>query len=226
MMTQMRNYVRYGVLGVLLSSCTLPVDIRNSGYFEERDLTDFADTWLRVSSYQYSPGHTNILSRGVVHMTGRYRFEGDSRTGGSVEFGQIDLEINFADKDVASDGSFVIPIVSGTLSKVTGLLPGVPDFGVGWSGELPITGSVTVEEAVGAAGDPPLIGFEVSGSLSSIPAEDGGATSQRNLRRVFSGTFLQEFELGVHPLSVAGTVQLDASSTVNPNNQFYLEQVR
>lgn len=226
MMIKLKIFLLFWAVSILLASCTIPVDIGNSGVFQERDLRDFADNWLRITSYQHSPGHINILQRNLVQMTGRFRFEGDSRAGGTTELGQIDLEINFADKDEVRPGSYVIPIVSGKISNVTGLLPGEPDFGVGWSGEIPITGTVSVEEAVGPEGDPPLIGFEAHGTLTSIPRRDGGVGSSREVHRIFTGTFAQESELGLLPLSAAGTVKLDASSTVNPNNQFYLEQTR
>ena len=163
--------------------------------------------------------------RNLVHMTGRYRFEGDPRTGGTTELGQIDLEINFADKDEVRPGSYVIPIISGQISNVTGLLPGEPDFGVGWSGEIPLTnGTVSVEQAVGTEGDPPLIGFEAHGTLTAIPRRDGDAGTLREVHRIFLGTFSQELEFGIPPLSAAGTVQLDGPSRIRPNNQFYLEQ--
>ncbi|MCA9472960.1 MAG: hypothetical protein MRJ96_16260 [Nitrospirales bacterium] len=225
-MSKWQQVILFGIVSVFLASCAIPVDIRNSGFFQEQDLRDFADNWLRISSYQHSPGHINILQRGSVHMTGRYRFEGDSLAGGTTELGQIDLEINFDDRDEVRPGSYVIPITSGKISNITGLLPDVPDFGVGWSGEIPITGTISVEEAVGTEGDPPLIGFEAKGTVTSIPRRDGDAGSSREVQRIFSGTFFQEFKLGVFPLSAAGTVTQDVSSIAGPNNQFYLEQAR
>ena len=225
-MIKLKHFLLFWIVSIFLASCTIPVDTRNSGFFQERDLRDFADNWLRITSYQHSPGHIDILGRGQVHMTGRYRFEGDSRTGGTTELGQIDLEINFADQDEVRPGSYEIPIVSGKISNVTGLLPGEPDFGVGWSGEIPLTGTVTVKRAVGADGDPPLIGFEAHGTLTAIPRRDGDAGSSREVSRNFTGTFAQELESRRDPLSASGTVQLDGPSTVSPNNQFYLEETR
>jgi len=214
-MSKWQNFILPGMVSMFVASCTIPVDIQNSGFFRERDLRDFADNWLRITSYQHSPGHIDILNRGLVQMTGRYRFEGDSRTGGTTELGQIDLEINFADRDG--------PTISGKISNVTGLLPGVSDFGVGWSGEIPLTGTVSV-----TGGDPPVIGFETvgDGTLTSIPRRDGDAISSRKVSRVFIGTFSQEFETGIFPLSAAGTVQQSGPSGLGPNNQFYLEQTR
>ncbi len=226
MMMRLKNFLLLWFVSILFAACTIPVDVQNSGFFQERDLRDFADNWLRITSYQHSPGHVNILARGLVHMTGRYRFEGDPRTAGTTELGQIDLEINFADKDEVRPGSYEVPIVSGKISNVTGLLPGEPDFGVGWSGELPLTGTVTVTEAVGRAGDPPLIGFRAHGTLTAIPRRDGDVGSSREVSRNFLGTFAQELESRPDPLSAAGTVQLDGPSRVGPNNQFYLEQIR
>ncbi|MCA9462643.1 MAG: hypothetical protein KC590_11000 [Nitrospira sp.] len=225
-MMRWHNLTVVGIVSIFFASCTLPVQIRNSGFFQERDLRDLLDNSLRISGYQHSPGHSDILSRGVVHMTGRYRLEGDSRAGGTIELGQIDLEINFADKDEVRPGSYEIPIVSGKITNVTGLLPGEPDFGVGWSGEIPLTGTVSVKEAVGRVGDPPLIGFEAEGTLTAISSREGERGSQRIVKRIFSGTFFQEFELGSFPLSAAGTVQLNRSSLGSSQNQFYLEQTR
>ena len=231
-MTKVKNVFLFAIVSMFLASCTLqpgtlPADTTNSGVFQEQDLRDFADNWLRITSYQHSPGHVNILGRGLVHMTGRYRFEGDPRTGGTTELGQIDLEINFADRDEVRPRSYVIPIVSGKLSNVTGLLPGEPDFGVGWSGEIPLTGTVSVEEPIGTEEIPPVIGFEVrEGTLTSIPRRAGEAGTLRVVTRIFSGTFSQEFDLGLFPLSAAGTVKQDDTARVNPNNQFYLEEIR
>jgi len=215
-MITLKNFLLFLFVSLSLASCTIPVDIRNSGFFQERDLRDFADNWMTITSYQHSPGYNEILTRGLVRMTGRYRFEGDSRAGGATELGQIDLEINFAARDE--------PTISWKISNVTGLLPGVSDFGVGWSGEIPITGTVSVPEG----DDPPVIGFKTVGDrkLTSIPRRDGEVGSSREVHRVFSGTFAQEFESGIFPLSVSGTVQLDGPSGIRPNNQFYLEQTR
>ena len=219
-MIKLKNFLLFAIVSMFLAACTLqpdtlPANTTNSGFFQERDLRDFADNWMRITSYQHSLGHLNILGRGLVTMTGRYRFEGDSRAGGTTELGQIDLEINFAARDE--------PTISGKISNVTGLLPGVSDFGVGWSGEIPITGTVSVIE-----GDPPVIGFKTvgDGTLTSIPRRDGEVGSSRVVHRVFSGTFSQESESGIFPLSAAGTVQLDGPSRIRPNNQFYLEQTR
>jgi hypothetical protein len=55
---------------------------------------------------------------------------------------------------------------------------------------------------------------------------DDDAGSQREVHRIFSGTFSQELERGVFPLSAAGTAQQDGPSTVSPSNQFYLEQAQ
>ncbi len=214
-MIRWQNIILLGMVSLFLSSCTIPVDIQNTGVFRERDLRDFEDNWSRIATYQYYPGHLNILGRGLVRMTGRYRFEGDSRTGGTTELGQIDLEINFAARDE--------PTISGKISNVTGLLPGVSDYGVGWSGEILLTGTVSV-----TAGDPPVIGFETvgDGTLTSIPRRDGDAATSRKVSRVFTGTFSQEVELGGSPLSAAGTVQQHGPSGLELNNQFYLEETR
>ena len=102
----------------------------------------------------------------------------------------------------------------------------MPDFGVGWSGEIPITGTVSVSQAVGTRGDPPVIGFGAHGTLTAISRGDEDAGNSREVNRIFSGTFSQELELGLFPLSASGTVQQDSSSAVNSTNQFYLEETR
>ena len=223
---QKRNIILLIALSAFFASCSLIERFEfgptNPGYYSAEDLPAYRDKYLRISGYEHFPGHINILNRGRVEMTGMYSLK-DSTTAGLTQLGQIDLVIDFNDKvKTHSDpDAFEIPIVEGQISRVTDLVGGrEPEVGVGWSGTLPLTGFVSVTEAVGARGTPPLITFEAKGTLTSIPP-DGGRGSDNMKEMVFSGVFVQEVEFGHFPLLAVGKID-----STNGESDFYLEQVR
>lgn len=153
-------------------------------------------------------------------MTGMYSLN-DATTAGFTQLGQIDLVIDFGDRDEPRRGEVEIPIVEGQISRVTDLGGGrVSEAGVGWEGTLPITGSVLLTEPVGTRNPPQLISFEAKGTLTSIPP-DGGTSSARRREMTFSGTFKKEVELGSFPLFAVGHID-----STNGESDFYLEEVR
>ena len=96
-----------------------------------------------------------------------------------TELAQIDLVIDFSDRDETRPGTVEIPIVDGQASRVTHLGFGEPDFGVGWDGTLAITGFVTLTDpglGVGGSRPPQWITFKARGILTQItPDGEPGA---------------------------------------------------
>ncbi|MGD9851991.1 MAG: hypothetical protein AB7T38_12035 [Nitrospirales bacterium] len=221
---QTLKFILLIALSAFVASCSLierlEFDPTNTGNFSAEDLPSYRNNYLRVSSYTHGPGYINILNRGRVEMTGMYSLN-DSTTAGLTQLGQIDLVIDFNDKDETSEGRWQVPIVDGQISRVTDLGGGrASEAGVGWEGTLPITGFVYVTKPVGADDPTQLIAFEAKGTLRSI-SPHGEAGSERRREMSFSGTFMQEVELGIWPLSASGKID-----STNGQSDFYLEEVR
>ena len=117
------------VLSVLLASCAQT----NRGFFSTDEISSFEDNYRRISGYEQTNGHLNLLGSGRVEMTGMYLLK-RSRATDMTELGQIDLFIDFDDSTERPRGSWRNPIISGELSqfsRVTGLLESFPETGVG-----------------------------------------------------------------------------------------------
>lgn len=222
MTPQNHKVILLTVLSAFLSSCiTLDFGPTNTGFFSADDLPSYRNNYQRISSYQFSPGYGEFhIGRGRVKMTGMYSLQ-DSTTAGLTQLGQIDLVIDFSDRDEPRPGTVEVPIVEGQISRVTNLVGArSPEVGIGWEGTLPITGSVSLTEPVGTRNPPQLITFEAKGTLRSISA-DGGDGSARLVELSFSGTFVKEVEFGSFPLLAAGKID-----STNGESDFYLEEVR
>ncbi len=222
---QKHNIILLIALSAFFASCSLIERFEfgptNTGVYSAEDLPEYRDNYQRISSYQYNPGYGEFHSgRGRVKMTGMYSLK-DSTTAGFTQLGQIDLVIDFSDRDEPRRGTVEIPIVEGQISRVTDLGGGrVSEAGVGWEGTLPITGSVSLTESVGTRNPPQLISFEAKGTLTSIPP-DGGRGSDRLREMTFSGTFVKEVESGSFPFLAVGHID-----STNGESDFYLEEVR
>lgn len=212
---QNHKFILLIALSVSFASCA-PT---NLGFFSADDLSSYRNNNSRIASYRFNPGHLDLLGRGRVEMTGMYSLQ-NARTAGLTELGQIDLVIDFSDREDTGSGSFKIPIVEGRISRVTGLIgERVPEFGVGWDGTLPITGSVFITEPVGASRTRQRILFEAEGTLTQISRDDDGV-SQRLAKMSFDGAFVQRVESGHFLLSAVGQ-----TLSTNGQSDFYLEQV-
>lgn len=221
---QKHNIILLITLSAFFFSCSLIERFEfgptSTGVYSAEDLPEYRNNYQRISSYQYNPGYGELHSgRGRVKMTGMYSLN-DATTGGFTQLGQIDLVIDFSDRDEPRRGTVEVPIVEGQISRVTDLGEGrVSEAGVGWEGTLPITGSVSVTEP-GGTRNPPEISFEAKGTLTSIPP-DGGTSSARRREMTFSGTFVKEVESGSFPFLAHGKID-----STNGESDFYLEQVR
>ncbi len=225
MTRQNHKFILLTVLSAFFASCSLIERLdfgpTNTGFFSADDLPSYRNNYQRISSYQFNPGYGEFhMGRGRVKMTGMYSLQ-DSTTAGLTQLGQIDLVIDFSDRDEPRPGTVEVPIVEGQISRVTNLVgPRSPEVGIGWEGTLPITGSVSLTEPVGPRNPPQLITFEAKGTLRSISA-DGGDGSARLVELSFSGTFVKEVEFGSFPLLAVG--KIDSTSG---ESDFYLEEVR
>ncbi len=185
-------------LSAFLSSCiNLDFGPTNTGFFSSDDLPTYRDNYQRISSYQFNPGYGEFhMGRGRVEMTGMYSLK-DSTTAGLTQLGQIDLVIDFSDRDETRTGppdTVEVPIVEGQISRVTNLGGAeIPEVGIGWEGTLPITGTVLLTEPVGTRNPPQEITFEAKGTLRSI-SPHGGAGTQREVNLSFSGIFVKEVD--------------------------------
>lgn len=222
MIRQNHKVILLAVLSAFFASCiSLDFGPTNTGFFSADDLPSYRNNYQRISSYQFNPGYGEFhTGRGRVKMTGMYSLQ-DATTAGLTQLGQIDLVIDFSDRDEPRPGTVEVPIVEGQISRVTNLVGArSPEVGIGWEGTLPITGSVSLTEPVGTRNPPQLITFEAKGTLRSISA-DGGGGSARLVEFSFSGTFVKEVELGSFPLLAVG--KIDSTSG---ESDFYLEEVR
>ncbi|GJL70181.1 MAG: hypothetical protein NPIRA06_28160 [Nitrospirales bacterium] len=215
-------------LSAFFASCSLIERLEfgptNTGLYSEEDLPSYRDNYQRISSYQFNPGYGEFhIGRGRVKMTGMYSLQ-DSTTAGLTQLGQIDLVIDFSDRDEprpGTPGTVEVPIVEGQISRVTNLGGAeIPEVGIGWEGTLPITGSVSLTEPIGTRNPPQEITFEAKGNLRSI-SPHGGAGTQRKVNLSFSGTFLKEVALGSFLFAAAGKID-----STNGESDFYLEEVR
>ncbi|HBP86138.1 MAG TPA: hypothetical protein DD706_00400, partial [Nitrospiraceae bacterium] len=133
------------VLSAFFASCSLIERLEfgptNTGLYSAEDLPSYRDNYQRISSYQFNPGYGEFhIGRGRVKMTGMYSLQ-DSTTAGLTQLGQIDLVIDFSDRDEPRPGTVEVPIVEGQISRVTNLGGAeIPEVGIGWEGTLPITG--------------------------------------------------------------------------------------
>lgn len=210
------------ILGAVLLVASCSFNPVQRGMFTAADVRAFEDSYNEICAYQYSPGYSDILGRGRVEMTGRYLLE-LNRSTGLVEIGQIDVVIDFSDREDVRDRTVQVDIASAEISNVTGLPAGSDVATVGWlTDELEIFGSVGVTEAVGPEPVPPDLRIDVEGSKTEISADDSPST--RAVGQVFLGAFAQEIRTGLMPLSVCGTVN-DAGINGLINGEFYLEEV-
>lgn len=216
------------VLSAFFASCSLIERLgfgpTNTGLYSAEDLSSYRDNYQRISSYQFNPGYGEFhMGRGRVEMTGMYSLQ-DATTAGLTQLGQIDLVIDFSDRDETRTGppdTVEVPIVEGQISRVTNLGGAeIPEVGIGWEGTLPITGTVTLTEPVGTRNPPQGIKFEAKGTLRSISPHGGGGT-QREVNLSLSGIFVKEVELGSFLFAAAGKID-----STNGESDFYLEEVR
>jgi hypothetical protein len=228
----MQNYKF--ILLIALSAFFASCAPTNLGYFSSDDLSSYRNNYQRISSYQFNaPYGAFHIGRGRVEMTGMYSLQ-NSRTAGLTELGQIDLVIDFSDRDASGD-TVEIPIVDGQITGVTHLGYGEPEFGVGWDGTLAITdGFVTLTDpGLGGGSRPPqLITFKARGTLTQItPDGEGGSVRRvdvdprgdpdKDSTLSFEGQFMQQEEFGSPPFSADGNV-----TPTTGQSDFYLEQVR
>jgi len=226
----MQNYKF--ILLIALSAFFASCAPTNTGVFSTDDLISYRNNYQRISSYQFNIAYGVFHSgRGRVEMTGMYSLQ-NSRTAGLTELGQIDLVIDFSDRDETRPGTVEVPIVDGQISGVTHLGYGEPDFGVGWDGTLAITeGYVTLTDpGLGGGSRPPqLITFKARGTLTQISPDGEGGSVRRvdvgadgtDSTLSFEGQFVQQVEFVSPLLSAVGNVTPSTGQS-----DFYLEEVR
>ncbi len=194
MTRQNHKFILLIVLSAFFASCSLIERLEfgptNTGLYSAEDLPSYRDNYQRISSYQFNPGYGEFhIGRGRVKMTGMYSLK-DSTTAGLTQLGQIDLVIDFSDRDETRPGmpgTVEVPIVEGQISRVTNLGGAeIPEVGIGWEGTLPITGTVSLTEPVGTRNPPQEIAFEAKGTLRSI-SPHGEAGTQRHGQFVLFG---------------------------------------
>jgi hypothetical protein len=165
---QNHKFILLTVLSAFIASCSvierLDFEPTNTGFFSAEDLPSYRNNYQRISSYQFNPGYGEFhMGRGRVKMTGMYSLQ-DSTTAGLTQLGQIDLVIDFSERDetrTGGPGTVEVPIVEGQVSRVTNLGGAeIPEVGIGWEGTLPITGYVTLNEPVGTGNPPQDITFD------------------------------------------------------------------
>ncbi|WP_447963574.1 hypothetical protein [Nitrospira sp. Ecomares 2.1] len=223
MTRQNHKFILLTVLSAFFASCSvierLDFGPTNTGLFSAEDLPSYRDNYQRISSYQFNPGYGEFhMGRGRVKMTGMYSLQ-DSTTAGLTQLGQIDLVIDFSDREETRPDTVEVPIVEGQISRVTNLGGAeIPEVGIGWEGTLPITGYVSLTES--DSNPPQEIMFEAKGNLRSI-SPHGEAGSARRVELSFSGTFKKEVELGSFLFAAEGNID-----STNGESDFYLEEVR
>ncbi len=151
-------------------------------------------------------------------MRGQYRLDLDPRSQ-LVELGRIEVEIDFSDRTESPPRTFTAAVTSVTFSDITGFTAISDEVGVGWIPSYETNASVTITEPVTPDRIPAALNISVKGGKTQI-SPDGSPGATRRVNQTFAGRFVQEFELGLFPFTVCGTIDGDTA-----DGEFYLERI-